>query len=64
MFENLNQLAQNQETPLLAALALGLLTAIAPCPLATNISATAFIAKTISNKNKVLISGLYILWAA
>ncbi|MBK6978012.1 MAG: sulfite exporter TauE/SafE family protein [Cytophagaceae bacterium] len=58
MFENLNQLAQNQETPLLAALALGLLTAIAPCPLATNISATAFIAKTISNKNKVLISGL------
>ena len=58
MFENLNQLAQNQETPLLAALALGLLTAIAPCPLATNITATAFIAKTISNKSKVLLSGL------
>lgn len=58
MFESLNQLAQNQDTPLLAALALGLLTAIAPCPLATNITATAYIAKTINNKPKVLLSGL------
>jgi cytochrome c-type biogenesis protein len=56
--EWLNDLAQNSETPLLAAFALGLLTAIAPCPLATNITATAFIAKTISNKAKVLLSGL------
>jgi cytochrome c biogenesis protein CcdA len=37
---------------------LGLLTAIAPCPLATNITATAFIAKTITDKRKVLLSGL------
>lgn len=56
--ELLEQLAQNYELPLLAALALGLLTAIAPCPLATNITATAFIAKTISNKKKVILSGL------
>jgi len=42
----------------LAAFALGLLTAIAPCPLATNITATVFIAKTITNKKKVLLSGL------
>lgn len=54
----LTALAQNRETPLLAAFALGLLTAIAPCPLATNITATAFIAKTITNKKKVLLSGL------
>ncbi|GIV43796.1 MAG: cytochrome c biogenesis protein [Bacteroidia bacterium] len=54
----LNELAQNQEAPLLAAFALGLLTAIAPCPLATNITATAFIAKTITDKRKVLLSGL------
>jgi len=54
----LTELAQNRETPLLAAFALGLLTAIAPCPLATNITATAFIAKTITNRNKVLLSGL------
>jgi cytochrome c biogenesis protein CcdA len=56
--EWLNELAQNREAPLLAAFALGLLTAIAPCPLATNITATAFIAKTITDKRKVLLSGL------
>lgn len=54
----LTELAQNSEIPLLAAFALGLLTAIAPCPLATNITATAFIAKTINSKKKVLLSGL------
>ncbi len=53
----LTELAQNRETPLLAAFALGLLTAIAPCPLATNITATAYIAKTITNRKKVLLSG-------
>jgi cytochrome c biogenesis protein CcdA len=36
----------------------GLLTAIAPCPLATNVTATAYIAKTITNKKKILLSGL------
>lgn len=56
--EWINELAQNQEMPLLAALALGLMTAIAPCPLATNITATAFIAKTINSQKKVLLSGL------
>jgi cytochrome c-type biogenesis protein len=54
----LNDLAQNRDTPLLAATALGLLTAIAPCPLATNITATAYIAKTITNRRKVLVSGV------
>jgi len=56
--EWLTKLAQNSEIPLLAAFALGLLTAIAPCPLATNITATAFIAKTINSRKKVLLSGL------
>ena len=54
----LNDLAQNNQTPILAAFALGLLTAISPCPLATNITATAYIAKTINSKRKVLLSGL------
>jgi cytochrome c biogenesis protein CcdA len=54
----LTQLAQNSETPLLAAFALGLLTAVSPCPLATNITATAYIAKTISSKRLVLLSGI------
>ena len=56
--EWLEQFSQNTEIPLLAAFALGLLTAIAPCPLATNITATAFIAKTIDSKKKVLLSGI------
>jgi cytochrome c-type biogenesis protein len=60
--EWLNDLAQNRDAPLVAAFALGLLTAIAPCPLATNITATAFIAKTITSRKKVLLSGfLYTL---
>ncbi|MCU0395391.1 MAG: aromatic aminobenezylarsenical efflux permease ArsG family transporter [Chitinophagaceae bacterium] len=55
-------LAGNAEAPVLAALALGLLTAISPCPLATNITATAYIAKTIRSKGLVLLSGgLYTL---
>lgn len=56
--EWLNELAQNSEIPLLAAFALGLLTAVSPCPLATNITATAYIAKTINSKSKVVLSGL------
>ena len=56
--EWLNELAQNSELPLLAAFALGLLTAVSPCPLATNITATAYIAKRIDNKYKVILSGL------
>lgn len=60
--EWLQELAQNSEAPLFAALALGLLTSISPCPLATNITATAFIAKSITNTKKVLLSGfLYTL---
>ena len=34
------------------------MTAISPCPLATNITATAFISKNISNKKIVLFSGV------
>jgi cytochrome c-type biogenesis protein len=55
--EWLNNLAQNSETPVIATFALGLLTAVSPCPLATNITATAYIAKTIESKKKVILSG-------
>ena len=58
MQEFIQIIADNREFPLLAAFALGLLTAIAPCPLATNITATAFIAKTINSKKKVIFSGI------
>jgi cytochrome c biogenesis protein CcdA len=56
--EWMNELAQNREAPMLAAFALGLLTAVSPCPLATNITATAYIAKTVTDRSKVLLSGL------
>lgn len=56
--EWLSELAQNRDIPVLTAFALGLLTAISPCPLATNITATAYIARTLSNQRKVLLSGL------
>ena len=59
MMEWLENIVQNSNIPLLTALALGLLTAIAPCPLATNITATAYIAKTINSKKKVLLSGVF-----
>ena len=65
MLDWLTDLAHAREIPFLAAFALGLLTAIAPCPLATNITATAFIAKGFSDKRKVLLSGvLYTLGRA
>jgi cytochrome c biogenesis protein CcdA len=57
--EWLENIVQNSNIPLLTALALGLLTAIAPCPLATNITATAYIAKTINSKKKVILSGVF-----
>ncbi len=37
---------------------LGLLTAISPCPLATNIAAISFIGRQVGNRRAVLVSGL------
>jgi cytochrome c biogenesis protein CcdA len=56
--EMLHQLIENSNFPILSALLLGVLTAISPCPLATNITATAYIAKTLIGKKRVLLSGL------
>jgi len=56
--EWLEQFAQSSEVPFLAAFALGLLTAISPCPLATNITATAFISKDLDSKKAVILGGL------
>lgn len=44
--------------PWLTALLLGLMTAISPCPLATNITAIGFISRDIENRNRVFINGL------
>lgn len=54
----LKSLLENYNIPILSAFILGLMTAISPCPLATNITATAYISKNISSKQKVFLSGL------
>ena len=54
----LQSLLENYNIPIVSAFILGLMTAISPCPLATNITATAFISKNISSKKKVFLSGL------
>lgn len=54
----LKTLLEHTNLPFFSALLLGLMTAISPCPLATNITATAFISKNIASKKKVLLSGL------
>ncbi|APY11349.1 cytochrome C biogenesis protein [Seonamhaeicola sp. S2-3] len=56
--EVLKSLLEQYNIPILSAFILGLMTAISPCPLATNITATAFISKSISSKQKVFFSGL------
>ena len=58
MEELLNNLLGNSSLPLLSAFLLGLLTAISPCPLATNITAIGFISKDIENRKRVFINGL------
>ena len=58
MEEFLSNLLQNSSLPLLSAFILGLMTAISPCPLATNVSAIGFIGKDIENRNRVFYNGL------
>lgn len=45
--------------PILSALLLGLMTAISPCPLATNITAIGFISKDIENQKRIFYNGLW-----
>jgi cytochrome c-type biogenesis protein len=51
-------LFESSNMPWLSAFALGLMTAISPCPLATNITAIGFISKDIENRNRVFVNGL------
>jgi cytochrome c biogenesis protein CcdA len=56
--EFLQQILDNSQLPFITAFMLGLMTAISPCPLATNITATAYISKNISEKKKIFYNGL------
>jgi cytochrome c-type biogenesis protein len=54
----LQSLLEQTNIPILTAFVLGLMTAVSPCPLATNITATAYISKNISDKKVVFLSGV------
>jgi cytochrome c-type biogenesis protein len=54
----LNNIYANAELPIISALVLGLMTAISPCPLATNISAIGFLSRELNNKKRILWQGL------
>ncbi|MBN2519736.1 MAG: sulfite exporter TauE/SafE family protein [Bacteroidales bacterium] len=58
MEEFLNNLMSNSSLPFVSAFVLGLMTAISPCPLATNITAIGFIGKDVEHQKKVFINGL------
>lgn len=57
--EFLQQLVDNSDIPILTAFILGLMTALSPCPLATNITATAYLSKDITEKRRVLFNGIF-----
>lgn len=54
----LQTILENSQYSVLTAFILGLMTAISPCPLATNISAIGFISRNIENRRRVFLQGL------
>lgn len=56
--DGLQTLLDNSSTPVLTAFLLGLLTALSPCPLATNIAAISFIGKEMEDRKRVFRNGL------
>lgn len=54
----LQTLLDNSTAPALTAFLLGLLTAISPCPLATNIAAIGYISKDIENRRRIFRNGV------
>lgn len=56
--EWLNSMLESSTTPVLTALLLGLLTAISPCPMATNIAAIGYIGKDVENRRRVFWNGI------
>jgi len=55
----LQQMLDSNNVPLLSALILGIMTAISPCPLATNITAIGFISKEIEERKRIFYNGLW-----
>ncbi|MGC9472300.1 MAG: aromatic aminobenezylarsenical efflux permease ArsG family transporter [Bacteroidales bacterium] len=58
MEELVSNLLADNSLPFLTAFLLGLMTAISPCPLATNITAIGFISREVEDQKKVFRNGL------
>ncbi len=56
--ELLQKILENSQYTFLTAAILGLMTAISPCPLATNISAIGFISRDLTDRRRVFLNGL------
>ena len=56
--EWLQTLLDHSTAPAFTAFLLGLLTAISPCPLATNIAAIGFISKDIESRQRIFLKGV------
>ena len=54
----LQNILDNSNIPIVTAFILGLLTAISPCPLATNITAIGFISRNIESKKRIFWNGI------
>ena len=58
----LYSLLDNSSLPVATAFILGILTAVSPCPLATNLTAVAYLGREIDNRRKAFLLGsLYTL---
>lgn len=55
----INTLIDSYNIPVLTAFLIGVLTSISPCPLATNITAIAFISKDIKTPTHTLLNGMF-----
>ena len=56
--EWINNLLDTATAPVLIAFLLGILTAISPCPLATNIASIGYISRDIENRKSIFIKGI------
>jgi cytochrome c biogenesis protein CcdA len=56
--EFLQNFLENSQFPFFTAFILGLMTAVSPCPLATNITAIGYISKDLESRKKVFYNGL------
>ena len=54
----LYSLLDNSSVPVVTALILGILTAVSPCPLATNLTAVAYLGRELDKRRKVFYLGL------